>query len=295
MKGSREVLDARLKLLEDWEKASKEREAAEHPEVSPEREAAEAPAELEKLKVLLDQSAKDPDPLLPGSFRAALSAEAGPKPPEARLAEMKEAIESARAELKERVDELEKLRGEGTRTGASEVATLRTARDKAYQAFAAQGRPPGRARGRHRGRHRARGSRSRPREAGQRRVECRVEALRLATMEARIALAAKRSDLGSARFEARSARVELDRRLVDRMENRYAAVAEPAPGRDPDGGEEGEGPGLGGGRSPGTLPGPAVGRLAGAGGAGGRLREGQRDEQWPLDRRPDDAGRHRQR
>jgi len=222
-KALREVLEARLRLLEEWDRANREREAAEHPEVSPERESAAIRAEAEKAKALLDRSEKAPDALLPGAFQAAT--ESG-KPPAARLEDMKEAIDTARAELKERSEELEKLRAEGSRAHASEIATLRAGRDKAYQACAAQEA--------RRGEREAAiqsATAAEARELARERLtndewESRVESTRLATMDSRVALEMKRIDLGSARFGVKATRVLLGKRLVERMENRYATLAE---------------------------------------------------------------------
>ena len=219
-----EVLEARLKLLADWGEANKEREAAEHPKVSPEGELAEDRAELEKVKALLDQSAKAPDPLLPGAFQAASAA--GGKSAEGRLVEMKEAIESARADLRDRGDELEKLRAEGTRTVGLEVATLRAARDKAFQACAAQAARRGEREAAVLGASAPEGRELAREKLANDDWECRVESARLAAAEARVAQATKRIDVGSAKAELIAARVRLARRLIERMEALYAATAE---------------------------------------------------------------------
>ena len=130
----RELLEVRKGLLLDWEKVNKERAEVENPERSPEREAAEFKAERDKTRTLLEQSAKAPDALLPEVFRAK---EADAKGVEGRLNEMKEAIDAARNELKDRSAELEKLRVDGSGKLASEVAALRAERDKIYQGVAA--------------------------------------------------------------------------------------------------------------------------------------------------------------
>ena len=61
----RQVLEERLRLLEEWQKTSKELRTLEHPDEDPDRQAADARAEIERLQPLLEQSARDPDALLP--------------------------------------------------------------------------------------------------------------------------------------------------------------------------------------------------------------------------------------
>ena len=58
LKKLREVLEERLRWLDEWEKAAKVRKDAEHPQLSPAREAGELKAELERTRASLDQAAK---------------------------------------------------------------------------------------------------------------------------------------------------------------------------------------------------------------------------------------------
>ena len=222
---SREVLERRLKLLAEWKEAADQREQAEHPTPSPEQEAAECRVELDRTRALLEQANKTPEALLPEAF-GTVAAGAAAKSAEARLAEMKEAIDAARAEIKERATELETLRGEAAKPHAGEVATLRAERDKIHQSMAVL--IAGRAE-----REAATASAGSPeaRELARDRFtnyewECRVEAERLAAKEARIALATKRGELGSLRLQAKAGRVELDHRLLGLMEKRYALQSE---------------------------------------------------------------------
>ena len=109
-KALREILEERLHWLDEWDKAAKALHDAEHPEPSPERQAAELKAELERVKALLDQAAKDPEALLPAVFRNP----AGQLTDAAR-AEMKEALDAAKGELKDWKAKLEKLRADTRR------------------------------------------------------------------------------------------------------------------------------------------------------------------------------------
>lgn len=219
----RELLEDRRRMLQDWEKVARERSQAERPEDSPERLAAETKVDLEKTGALLEQSAKAPDALLPEAFQAPT---AGSKPSEARLAEMKEAIDGARVELKDRSTELEKLRAEGTRTHAAAVAGLRLERDKVHQGYAGLIALRG-----EREAAVAAATSAEARDLAADRLvnfdwQARVEAERLASLEARIGLAARRVDLATIQVQARAAHAQLARRVVERMEERYAALAE---------------------------------------------------------------------
>ena len=219
-----EVLKRRKVLLDDWKKAFEDREKAEHTSPSPEQVAAEFKADLEKTKALLDQSNKAPDAVLPEAFQP-LPEEVS-KTVEARLAEMKEAIDGARVEVKDRGTELEALRGDGSKGHSGEVAALRASRDKAHQEVSAlaAGRSEREAAVANAGSAEAR-------ELARDKFtnyewECRVVAERLAALEAQIHLAGKRAELGSFQVQAKAAHVELDRRLLELMEKRYTWQSE---------------------------------------------------------------------
>ena len=222
-----ELLTVRLALLEDWKKAAAAREAAEKPKRTPEAEAAEIRAELEKTRALLEQAGKAPDALLPEVFRAVEKEKAGdPKRPEGRLAEMKEAIDSARNDLKDQSAQLETLRAEGSRTLAAQIAAMRAERDKVFQGLA--GLTAQRGEGMAGDGSSASGE---AREVARERLanlewQARTETERLATLEARITLDTRRIDLGTLQIQARVARVQLARKLADRMDARYEALAE---------------------------------------------------------------------
>jgi len=220
----KEVLERRLQLLELWKKEFKGRQEAEHPSPSPEQVAAEVKVDLERTKALLDQSNKTPDALLPEVFQP-LAAEAS-KTREVRLAEMKEAIDAARAEVKERSTELEAFRGEGVKNRGGEVATLRAARDKAHQEVSALS--AGRA---EREAAIANAGSAEARELARDKFtnyewECRVGAESLASLEAKINLASRRLELGSLQAQAKAGHVELGRKLLELMEKRYAWQSE---------------------------------------------------------------------
>ena len=219
------ALERRLKLLDDWKSAADEREKVEHPKPSPEEVAAEYKADLEKTKALLDQASKTPTVLLPDAFGTPAPG-AVIKPPEARLAEMKDAIDTARQELKDRLSELEKMRGETTKSPSGEGTNLRVERDKVHQSLSALTA----ARTEREAAINSAGSadaRDLAREQfANYEWECRVEAERLARKDAQIALAARHNELATLQVQAKSSHVDLDRRLLDLMEKRYASQSE---------------------------------------------------------------------
>jgi hypothetical protein len=224
-----DLLRERLRLLGEWEKVFKGRGEAEKPVPSPEQEAADQKADLEKTHALLEQAGRSPDSVLPEVFQAPAqpkSTGAGAPPPEARLGEMKDAIEAARNELKDRTAELGSLRSDGARTLTEQVATLRTKRDKVHQEFVAL-------MARRAEREAAINSAQSPdaRDLARERLssfewEARIEAERLAAIEAEITLAGKKLDLGTSQIQAKAAREQLAKKVLERMENRYSAMAE---------------------------------------------------------------------
>ena len=224
-KPAREVFERRLVLLGQWAEAARHRNEAEHPNPSPEQATIEAKEDLKKTEVMLERAAKAPDEFLPEAFRPT-PAGAAPKPAEVRLAEMKEAIDRARGENNDHNAELEKVRGEGSKAGSGDLATLRAERDRVHQSVAALAAARGE-------REAAIAAAASPeaRDLARERYtnyewECRVEAERLAAGDARIALAARQADLGTSLIQSRAARLRLDRRLLEVMEQRYAAQSE---------------------------------------------------------------------
>jgi potassium efflux system protein len=222
-----ELLQARLALLEEWKKANDDRLGAEKPKRSPEAEAAELKAELEKTLALLEQAGKSPDALLPEAFRAVEKEKEKDKEAEARrLGEMKEAIDAARAELKEQTTRLEALRAEGSRALTAEAATLRADRDKVFQALAGLNAQRGERRAALASMAAGEGRDLARERFSNLEWQARVEAEKLAAIEAKSTLIARRIGLGAAQVEVHEARVKLARTMAERMEARFNALAD---------------------------------------------------------------------
>ena len=132
-KSLREVLEARLRLLDGWKAAVKERNAAESPQPSPEDEAADLKIELERTKAQIAAASKDRKTLVPPSFRN-LPANV----PESTRNEIKEAISNAEAELKETSAKFEEIRSQSSSSKGKgdNAAAIRAGRDKQIQKIA---------------------------------------------------------------------------------------------------------------------------------------------------------------
>jgi hypothetical protein len=219
-KALRETFEERLRWLDDWDKAVKARKDAEHPETSPERQAADWKADLERVKTQLDQAAKKPERLLPSSFRN-LSGQLS----DSVRADMKEAIDSAKGDLKDWEGKLEKLRATQTGKPGNSLGPLRIERDKIYQRVVTL-----KARGDKREAAVASAKTSEARELTREQLvtftwESRVEWERLQAQEARLALESKLSDLVDLNRQLLETHVLLARQSLDQMQACYQAAS----------------------------------------------------------------------
>ncbi len=219
-KALREVLEERLRWLDEWEKAEAARQAAEHPEPSPERQAAEWKAELERIQTLYKQASQDQDALLPSAFR-----NVNPATPlsDAARTEMKDALEAARGDLKDWSTRLDKLQAEKP---ANPAAGLRAERDKIFQRITTL-------KTRSAERQAAVDSAKTPEDADLARErlvnfdwESRVENERLLAQEALIALEAKRTDLSLLNLRVFAAHTLMATKTLDRIQARYKLVSD---------------------------------------------------------------------
>jgi hypothetical protein len=222
-KALREVLEERLRWLDEWEKAEASHQAAEHPEPSPERQAAEWKAELERIKTLYRQAIQDHDALLPSAFR---NVNPATTLSDAARAEMKDALDAARGDLKDWSTRLERLRAEQAEKPANPVAALRADRDKIFQRITTL-----KTRGAER--QAAVDSAKTPDEADLARErlvnfdwESRVENERLLAQEALIALEVKRTDLALLNLQVFEAHTLMATRTLERIQVRYKTVSD---------------------------------------------------------------------
>lgn len=219
-RGLRGVLEERLRWLDDWDKVVKARHDVEHPEVSPERQAAEIKADLGRVKAQLDRAARDPATLLPGAFR-------NPEGPVTDLAraEMNEALDAARGELREWRARFEALRAENAKAGTT-ASPLRVERDRIHRRVAAL-----KSRG---DEHEATDAPAKTPEeaelARERRVnflwELKVEAERLHVQEAKIASEGTRGAIASLSLQAHEAHVQLATRALERLQEQSRRISD---------------------------------------------------------------------
>jgi potassium efflux system protein len=177
-------------------------------------------ADLERVRALLEQTSKKPEALLPGIFldrTAPLT--------DALRAEMKEAIDAAKGDLKDWKAKLEKLRVDAENAGKG-LAPMRVERDKIHQRVAAM-------KSRRDEREAAVSSAKTAEEAElarERRFnftwEERVESERLAVQEAMLALEATRSDLATLTLRDYEAHEQLAARTLERIQQRYRLVSD---------------------------------------------------------------------
>ena len=219
-RAARDVLEERLKWLDEWEKAVKDRQAAEHPKPSPEEQAAEWKADLERVAAGLGQSAKNPESLLPASFRNSPA-----EVPESVRAEMKEAIDAAQNEAKDWSAKVEQFRADPARKDGAALAAIRARRDKTHQRVSGL-----KSRNLERETALSEAKTREARESARDRLvnvqwETRVEVERLKGVEALIALEGKRSEIAALNLQVLNAHLQLAQQTLDRMKTRYRAIA----------------------------------------------------------------------
>ena len=218
-KALRDVLEDRLKWLDEWDKAVKDRRAAENPEPNPAKQAANWKTDLEQAGVLLAQTVNDPESILPPAFRNLPA-----KVPESRRLEMKETIDTAKSDLKDASTQLERARASAIGKDANGLSTLRATRDQTYKRVAGL-----KARGVEAEAAVSQAKSSDARELAQERLanfrwESRVEVERLRGLEAQLALEAKRSDLSGLHLQLLETQVKLAQTTLDSMTTRYRSM-----------------------------------------------------------------------
>ena len=215
----RAILSERLDWLDQWDRAVKERTDAENPRPTPEQQAREWKADLERIKATLAQTASDADALVPAAFRDPSAAVS-----EKVQNEMKEAIETARTDLKDWTTKLEQFRAAPSRKGNAALAAIRAARDEAHQRVAGL-----KARSAEREAAVAGAKSPEARALAHERLvnfqwQARVEAERLKGLEARHSLETKRSELAVLNAQVLEAHVQLAQQTLDSLKTRYRAI-----------------------------------------------------------------------
>ncbi len=221
----RDILQERLRLFDEYDKATASFKKAAYPEPNPEQRAKDARADLVQLQAQLAQAATNPEVLLPPSFSVP-GASAGARP--SVSAEMKEALEAATGEVKEWKAKLESLRTEVANWEGLQNARC-AERDKLFQVVAAM-----KARGADREEPTvpasASSSSAPARLARERQVNAewksRVEVMRLQAVEAQIALEAKLAGVRELAVQVGQLQVQVAEKKLELMQRRYNAAAE---------------------------------------------------------------------
>ncbi len=222
----RELLQERLRLFDEYDKATASFKKAAHPEPNPEQRAKDARADLVRLQAQLAQVAINPEVLLlPSVSGPGASAFARPSV----SAEMKEALEATTGEVKEWKAKLESLRTEVANWEGLQNAR-RAERDKRFQVVAAM---KAREADREGPTVPASASSSSPparRLARERQVNAewksRVEVMRLQAVEAQIALEAKLAGVRELDVQVGQLQVQVAEKKLELMQGRYNAAAE---------------------------------------------------------------------
>jgi potassium efflux system protein len=216
----RDLLEERLRLLDEHDRLSVALRQVTHPEPSPDSQAGTARAELDGLQRTLIRAAKTPETLLPAAFRGSPAHVSA-----AQSSEMKDALEAAANESKKWKADAEALRTEITHFNGQQNAR-HSERDRIFQ--------------------RATNARSkiteleaavnsaqtaRARQLATDRLvnqewEARVESLRLQVEEAQIALEAKLAEIRELKLHVCHSHVQIAERTLELMRARYGIAAE---------------------------------------------------------------------
>jgi potassium efflux system protein len=211
------ILAERRRRLEEHRLALKEWHELNQPERSPDKQLSAARADLDQLKTQLGQP---PQNFLPPAFKTA----SGQLNDSVR-GELKEAIETLDGELKEWRTKLEAARAQPA-SARSKQAGLRAERDDLFKQVAASTA---------KGQERESAIRSakvdQARLLAQERLmnfrlEARIDALRLKVVEAKLARELKLQDVRELDQQRLQAHVQLSRKLLDLMQERYRQLAE---------------------------------------------------------------------
>jgi hypothetical protein len=215
-KALREVLEERLRWLDERDKAAKALHDAEHPAQSPERALAQVKTDLERVQAALDQANADKNSLLPEAFRT--------RPEQTTAAimdEMKQAIDTAQNELKQATSDLESYRNTYVDRRSEKLSALRIERDQIHQRVEAL---PARRKEREAAEKAATSDAARAvahESLANIEWEARAEEARLKAKEAQIALEDKRTALIEPEFKLRNTKREIAKRTLEAMQERH--------------------------------------------------------------------------
>jgi potassium efflux system protein len=216
----RELLQDRLKWLDEHDKLSQALSRATSPEPNPQRQIADAKDDLRRLEQTLAQAAKVPESLLPPCFRGATA-----KGSSALTAEMKDALEATMNELKDWKSKIEIARNQISKWDSLQTAR-RTERDKLFQRVTNLKAKSEEFEGAVTDAQTAYARELAREELVNFQWEARVETLRLQALEAQIALEVKLAAVRELTMHVHHAHVQIAERTLEQMRARYRVVAE---------------------------------------------------------------------
>ena len=216
----RELLEIRLRWLEEYERATEALRKATSPDPSPEAQRTQAKAELLRLQEILHEGAATADALLPAVFR-------NPRPNDvnALATEMRNALDAERNDLKEWKAKIESLRLEIAKAESSRNAR-QSERDKVFQRVATLEAKSSEFEG-----PVTTAVTAEARQLAQEKLvnfewESRVESLRLRLIEAQLALERKMAGVRDLNLQICQAQAQIVGKRRNRMEALYKAVVE---------------------------------------------------------------------
>jgi hypothetical protein len=214
-----ELLEERIRLLNEYDKTSQALEQVTHPNPTPEQRLVEARAERRELEAVLSRAAKDPDTLLPPIFRGSTTTVS-----RTLFSEMMSELEVTTNVVKDWRAKLETLKTEAAKWNTQQDAR-RAERDTLFQGLATV---------------KAKSAEidsavsdalsiEARKLARERRVnfewQTRVQSLGLELAEARLALEAKLADIRTLNVQIGRLHVQTGIRTLDEMKARYSAAA----------------------------------------------------------------------
>jgi potassium efflux system protein len=216
----RDLLQDRLKLLDEFAKVSQALSRATDPDPSPQRQIADAKEELHRLEQVLAQAAKVPESLLPACFRGKATTDSS-----ALIAEMKDALEATTNELRDWKSRVESARSQ-IATWESLQSARHTERDKLFQRVTNLKAKSEEFEGAVTDAQTAHARELAHQELVNFQWEARVESLQLQTIEAQIGLEVKLAEVRDLTARAHDTHVRIAERTLEEMRARYRVIAE---------------------------------------------------------------------
>jgi hypothetical protein len=216
----RDLLQERLRRLEEYDTLSLALQKVTNPQPSPETQTEEVKTEYRSIKKILDAAANSREALLPASFRALSKSATGAISPE-----IKDALASTAEELKEWKSKLETVKAEKARLESAQTAR-RGDRDKQFQKVSNLEVKGGEYEAAAADAQNATARRLADERLLNFKWETRVETLRLKLIESQLVLDVKLTNLYGEQTKLFWAHMQLVERTLEQMRTRYQVASE---------------------------------------------------------------------